>query len=301
MLPNPGMRGIERRLTWVVGSPRSGSTWFSRLLSSACDASYIHEPLAGLHLGLWASAGVGVPSGQLSGRLMSEIRTDADYFFSDDYAAAWEPALRRLILTRFRAQIRDGRRVCIVHEPNGSEGAPLLMRVLPRSRMIFLLRDGRDVIDSLLDAWTAGSWLDDAFGVGELQSATDRLRFIEEQAHRWAVRTRAVKQAYEAHPDHLRLLVRYEDLRQDTAGELRKLFSHFTLREPPQLDDLVKQHSFENVKPEQRGKGKFHRAAQPGGWAKNLNDDDIRVCEAVMGPLLAEFGYESTATGASRA
>ena len=40
----------------------------------------------------------------------------------------------------------------IIKEPNGSVGASLMMEALPESRMIFLMRDPRDVVASRLDA-----------------------------------------------------------------------------------------------------------------------------------------------------
>ena len=47
----------------------------------------------------------------------------------------------------------------MIKEPNGSHGADVVMSILSRSRMIFQLRDGRDVIDSILHAHSGGGWL----------------------------------------------------------------------------------------------------------------------------------------------
>ena len=47
----------------------------------------------------------------------------------------------------------------VIKEVNGSHGADLVMSLFPRSKMIFLVRDGRDVLDSLLDANKEGGWM----------------------------------------------------------------------------------------------------------------------------------------------
>ena len=39
----------------------------------------------------------------------------------------------------------------VVKEPNTSEAADTLVKLLPSSRVVFLVRDGRDVVDSMLD------------------------------------------------------------------------------------------------------------------------------------------------------
>jgi hypothetical protein len=98
---------------------------------------------------------------------LHSYRRDApDYFLSDRYAEAWRAPLRTLVLARLAAQadaiserhsLRDP--LAVIKEPNGSLGADLVMSLFPRSRLILLLRDGRDVVDSMLDAQAPGAWL----------------------------------------------------------------------------------------------------------------------------------------------
>ena len=56
----------------------------------------------------------------------------------------------------------------VVKEP-GSHAADTIMDLFPDSTLIFLLRDGRDVVDSWLDAYRDGSWATDegAYGLDE--------------------------------------------------------------------------------------------------------------------------------------
>jgi hypothetical protein len=90
-------------------------------------------------------------------------------------------------------------------------------------------------------------------------------------------------------------MVRYEDLRADTLGTIRRVYS--TLGIPTDEDELarvVKKHAWENISEEKKGRGKFHRKAKPGGWMEDLTPHQARSVEKITAPLLREFyGVES--------
>jgi hypothetical protein len=104
----------------------------------------------------------------------------------------------------------------------------------------------------------------------------------------------AAKRAYEAH-EGPKVMVRYEDLRADTLGTMRGIYS--ALRMPAGEDELarvVKEHAWENISEEKKGRGKFHRKAKPGGWREDLTAHQARSVEKITAPLLREFyGVES--------
>src|SRR4029077_19285657 len=105
----------------------------------------IFEPLIGLHLGVRSTAVAHVPEQQLVEKpRVLDLRTDEYYFFSTERSDLWMPLLRKLILRRFSAYLRADAEAYIVHEPNGSDGADIIMRSLPESRLLFLMRDARD-------------------------------------------------------------------------------------------------------------------------------------------------------------
>ena len=283
---------VERKLVWVLGSPRSGSTWLMYLLQEPPRIATLQEPLIGMHLGLFASYLVENGEGTLpAGVRVRDLRDDDVYFFSDQHARDWEPELRKLILKRFTPCLSRRTRCLVVQEPNGSEGADLLMRVLPRSRLLFLLRDGRDVVDSVLDAYRPGSWLDEAFGVAQILAGPARSRLIEREAQRWVARTKILWRAFERHPPAQRLLLRYEDLLADTPQELRAIYSWLELPAPADLLERVDARAFTAVPDATKGPGRFHRAATPGLWRENLTSDEQHLCEQVMGPTLQRTGY----------
>jgi len=226
---------------------------------------------------------------------------DPHYFFSRTYADAWRPALRELILARFAAQVERvesehpvGGAPVVVKEPNGSYGAPLMMSVLPRARLIFLVRDGRDVIDSFMDAMSGGGWLHRKPGMGSVDTPEERLRFARTEARSWLERTLAVERAFDAHEPRLRWRLRYEDLRADTVGTLRPLVDWLGLkRSDSALRASVADNAFEAIPADQRGRGSQRRAATPGLWREHMGDSECEAMEEIIGPKLRELGYEA--------
>lgn len=292
---------IERKLVWIMGSPRSGSSWLMHLLVEPPRVVGISEPLIGAHVGLMTSTVANVGIAQVLDRpRLLDLRTDPDYFFAATQTRYWRPALRHLLLRRFMPQVPRSALRCVVHEPNGSEGADVLLSTLPKSRLLFLTRDGRDVVDSMLDASRPGSWLDVVFGVGKERVGNARLAYVEEQAHRWRLRTAVVRAAYDNHDPASRYLVRYEDLLSNTVQELMKIYQWLAVEPPVNTVERVEERAFSSIPEKDRGAGQFHRAASPGLWRQHMTIEEQRVCLDIMGEDLAALGYSTEANDSSR-
>jgi hypothetical protein len=233
LAPGASLDGVERSLVWIFGSPRSGSSWLLQLIAGL-DPRVVtfDEVILGAHLGLFVSDLIGTPTVAAPDgeALVAEAMSGrTDYFFSDRFRPAWQPQLRRMILSRLGSQLAAakstapvGERIALVKEPNGSEGVGLLVAALPAARMIFLLRDGRDVVDSMLDGMSGDGWVASTNRLGRGLEADERLHFIEGQSRRWVARTTAVLAAMKSRPPGLSLQLRYEDLLVDTVGELSR-------------------------------------------------------------------------------
>jgi hypothetical protein len=288
--------GVERRLVWVFGSPRTGTTWLLHLVGSHPGVAAMDEPGIGMHLALFAPEVLGVPAAGFRPdqmRVNDSRSSDDDYFFASRFTDVWLPSVRGLLLDRMAAQLaaQDGDpRVLLVKEPNGSLGADIIMRALPSSRLLWVLRDGRDVIDSQLDAARTGSWLSH-FGGGMDASPEERMRFVVDRAHLWVARTNAVRRAYDAHDPTLRLVVRYEDMLGDTESNLRRIFGWLGVAVPDDVSDLIERLSFESLPEQDRGSGRFARAASPGLWRENLTAQEQGAVTEIMAPSLASMGY----------
>jgi hypothetical protein len=207
--------------------------------------------------------------------------------------------LRELIAARFEAQAREtdvdaAAASYVVKEP-GSQVAPLLMDLFPNSKLIFLLRDGRDVIDSWLDAYGQGSW---ALPGGAFPVVPEgRPALIRWLAAVWAYRSRAVRAAFERQSPENRLLLRYEDLRHQPEVCLERAGRMLGLDCAP-VAEIAQRHSFERVPRGSRGSRRRVRQAATGGWRENLTAAEQEVMHEALGAALAEFGYgEETAPG----
>jgi hypothetical protein len=182
----------------------------------------------------------------------------------------------------------------VIKEVNGSHAADFVMSLFPRSRMLVLLRDPRDVLDSLLDAQRSGGWLAHARPLAAVDGESERLEWVESACRNWMAQFRTVRNAYEAHDPALRRELRYERLLADTAGELGPLRDWLGLAaERQRVETIAERHSFDSVPERLKGPGKHYRAAQPGGWRTSFSEAEQEVAGRILEPALTELGYEA--------
>jgi len=301
MTSAPGSRfdleGHEDRLVWIFGSSRSGSTWLLRMLSDLGGVVPVDDPHLGHHLGVWRP----IPLAWAISEELPELTTlldlkaeESGYFFAERHRDSWWEPLRALIRARFEAQAEEigdfaEAPTYVVKEP-GSHAAPLLAELFPASKLVFLLRDGRDVVDSWLAAYQDGSW---AISGGAFPVAPwGRLALTRWLSTVWVYRTHAVQRAFESRPPSRRMLIRYETLRERTAEVLEEICGMLGL-EQEDLSRLAARHRFEQAPAEARGQRRELRAAKPGAWRENLSPAEQLAMHEVLGDTLEKFGYRS--------
>ena len=281
----------ESRLVWIMGSSRSGSTWLLRMLCELDDATGIDDPHLGHHLGVWRPIPLAWAIGEdrPTPTTLDEVKADKPgYFFNAKYEDTWRPLLRDLIAGRFAAQAGP-RGPIFVKEP-GSQAAELILSLFPRSRLVFLLRDGRDVVDSWLAAYQDGSWAQEegAFPLAD----EGREAFVRWQASVWAYRTKTVARAFGAHDPARRVLVRYEDLLQDPVRELGRICDTIGMAADfERLTEIAARNDIDALPNEAKGETRKVRAAAPGSWRENLTDVEQRAVMEELGETLVSFGY----------
>jgi hypothetical protein len=282
----------------MVGSPRSGTTWLLNLMRAHPRIRTLDEPLIGAHLGFPASVTVGMvarsPQVGEASRALDVFAERDDYFFANSYEHAWREPLRRLLLGRMLAQFgdlggKDGTDYLVVKEPHGSEAADLLVKALPASRLLVVVRDPRDVVDSVLDAVRAGGWASDLATLDD--SPDSRTRFVEDYARLWLERTNVVFAACRALPANQQLLLRYEDLLADPKTGMETCLTWLGLDVPTELDGHIARLSFNQLSADAKGPGRFARAATPGMWRQNLDPHEQDIVNRIARPMLLELGY----------
>jgi hypothetical protein len=311
---------FESRIVWIWTMARSGSTWLLQMLAHPLKLDWSQDsenPLGFLAPPTWQGTVDAIPVDTTfvashllplaGGANYSEdlvpvtfssalgLGKRANYFFSSKYEDAWRPEVRRMMLVRFhriveRAAARYDVKSPLVFlkEADGAHAAPLVMSMFPRSRLLFLVRDGRDVVDSQTAANQPGGWLP----MGGWTTPEERDEFIRNRARAWAGDMAAIKRAFEAHPPELRKMVRYEDLLADPAASLGALVEWLGLRRSERwLAETVEANACESLAPQKTGATKFFRSATPGAWRKSMTAEDAAVLESIMGMKLREFGY----------
>lgn len=284
-------------MAWIFGSSRSGSTWLLKMLADLEGVVPVDDPHLGHHLGVWRPIPLAWAACEDPPELSTLLDVKAEepgYFFAERYRDAWSEPLRELIAARFEAQAADegvedpaGAAAFVVKEP-GSHVAPFLAELFPKSKVIFLLRDGRDVVDSWLDAYSEGSWAipGGAFPVNE----EGRIPLIKWLSAVWVYRSRAVKAAYDSREPEDRIMLRYEELRSDTGAWMTRICDSIGI-DTARVPEVVENHRFEKLP--RTGRRLFTRQARPGGWRDNLSLPEQEALHEALGEALAEFGYEA--------
>ena len=277
--------GVDpKTIVWIFGSGRSGSTWLSSMMGEIEGHT------------LWGEPWVGTLFGNFYYGEQVERRRRNPQFILGRHRESWLRSIRNFVLdagaVTFPKLGEDD--YLIIKEPNGSVGAPLLMEALPESRMVLLTRDPRDVVASSLDGRREGGWhfernKDRLYRGSNEPPKKGSVEFAEHRAQNYLLGMGNAKEAYDAHAG-AKVLVRYEDLRADTLGTMKRLYSTLGIAvDEGELERAVEKHSWENIPEEDKGEGKFYRKASPGGWREDLTSEQVDVVEHITAPLIEAF------------
>ena len=277
---------LEKNLVWIFASPRSGTSWLANQLLTY-QTYQMDEPHIGFHL---QSLGVLEDSQEI----IESHKKRSSYFFCDEFKQTWNFYLRKLILNRIYVQFPDISKKIILKEPNGSFGADNLTDLLPSCKIILLLRDGRDVVDSLVDARSKKGWgAKESAGEFKNITSTNRMSFIKRQSFSWKVRTQLLLRTYDKHVNNFRFKVKYEDLKKNTFQELIKIYDYIQVHiSEEKIKEIVEKFSFEKIPEEEKGSGKITRFATPGKWKENFSEEEIKMMNDIMGETLKKLGYD---------
>jgi hypothetical protein len=158
--------------------------------------------------------------------------------------------------------------------------------MFPESPLIHVIRDGRDVVCSLLQM----DWVDPA-----TKKRFDYTTDVAAAARYWVDTVEAGRSTAD-HPTASDLYheVRYEDLITEPEATLRELFEF--IGEP--FNPCVLE--FHHRKRELAGESSAEQVSQPihrgsvGRWQRDLDDDECALVEEITGGLLLELGYLRT-------
>ncbi|MBK9148134.1 MAG: sulfotransferase [Flavobacteriales bacterium] len=258
------------RLVFIVGSPRSGTTWLSRMLGD-------HPQVAALdhELTLFSAYLAPVLSAwsKEAGRLE---RTQRPFgmpalFSNEEFMSALHEVAAQ-VYARVQAR-RPGATLILDKHPAYVRHLSAIAALMPGSRCIHLVRDGRAAISSMLAA-------PDLMG----HSGTS----VQAAAQEWAQST-AMAQVHGAGFGPRFRTVRYEELVSGTPGQLAALFAFLGIDNNEALCGSIAANHHREKGLVAQGKGDASVVRRT--WRQHFTLIDRYWIDAIAGAQLRHWGY----------
>lgn len=276
--PAPGTDVLDRQFLFIIGSPRSGTSWLQTMLGAHPDVcTSVELTLFNRYLAPWLEAWRSEAAAIREGRWhqgLPILWTEAEFrgFLRDFLRRTYERVL----------QTKPNATHILDKHPGYAFHTATIRAFFPTARFLHVIRDGRDVVASMLAARR-----DMGFG-GETAAAC---------AIEWRDSILAARRAAAEEKSYLE--VRYEQLLADPVGSLRTVLEFCGLRCDPDLAArIVEDNRFERMKAARKSPvagiqepaGHF-RKGRAGSWREELSPGQLAEVLRVAGSLLAELGY----------
>lgn len=239
----------------VAGMPKSGTTAIASLLAKAANVDVCSDPFY-------------------------QLDTQKKVAFRDQLFSG------QLSIESLWKQHREVFRGAVVKDPNFPIFLSELKQFLPEAQFVFIVREPRDNIRSILSrlkipgdpsegshlaSEVQGTWGRVLNGVSPDMPGND---YLEKLAWRWRVSAERYLQNNES--VHL---IRYEDFRGDKQNQINRLAKDLGFANLSDIASLV------DVQFQPKGN-------RPDSLREFFGQANLERIEAIVGPLLKEFGYE---------
>jgi hypothetical protein len=278
---------------FVVGCPRSGTTLLQRILDAhsdlavANDTHFVTRSVEKLGLAPQALAGESIP---LTDEVLAALRGYHRFPRLGLEEAAIERATARastyasLVGALYEElAIAKGKRFGGEKTPDFVRRLPLLHALFPDTRTVHIIRDGRDVILSLLQ------WATPTKGPGRLATWADEP--LGTAALWWEWQVRSGREARGRVGENRCMELRYEALASEPEPEAHRLCAFLGLDYDPKM--LAFHEGRRRDDPTLDAK-KAWLPPTPGlrNWREQMDEDGLPLVETLIGPFLEELGYE---------
>lgn len=270
---------------FVIGCPRSGTTWMQLLLSqipsmATAPETQIFAYYLDHFLRQWRHEHEG-PGRATQGRAgLSRLLSEADFEELCRVTAS-------LVLDRIAAT-NPGCDFVVEKSPRHALQTEFIHRVFPDAWFLHVVRDPRDTAASLMAA--AKSWA----GGWAPHNAIEAARMWKDHIER-ARRVAPVTDRYRE--------IRYERLREDSAGELQSVLEWLGVdvdsaacraaAEACEFGRLQRTGDGSSLPlPGEKSPRDFFRSGSVGGWQRDLTRGEVRIIEHICGALMDELAYE---------
>jgi hypothetical protein len=279
----------ERKRVFIVGCPRSGSTWVSLLLAQHPEiAVFQHSKFMQYLRSLkvwWAKKDQGfgklvVAFDDLDGcREVSEAHPPVRFgkILSE---AQCDELCRTAAETVFEAvaNTKPGARVVVDKTPECGHIAKFILKIFPDAYFLHVVRDPRSVSSSLRSAGI--SWAKGEFPTKAIDSAEF-----------WRYQVRVGLKVSTLTPRYMQ--VRYEDLQVSGVDQLKAIFEFLGLTTTDELCAAA----FDNCRIDKMKKDRsmpdgFFRKGELASWRGELSTRDVRLIEYITADLMTQLKYE---------
>jgi hypothetical protein len=246
--------GVEERLVFVIGSPRSGTTFLGESIGSQPGFVDLSEVTP----------------------LKAALPTLAD--------ASEDEAARRIrqILERVRRLALARRLRAVEQTPEMSFFVSAALEAYPSARAVHIVRDGRDVVSSLIERGWLTTDHEDADDAGLRYGPHARFWVEQERADEFHGASEATRAAWAwrryvtaaRRSTDRTLEIRYESLVADPTATAAAVAGHLGSDPTPLAEAFSLVHG-----------------RSVGRWRDALSADQVADVEREAGPLLRELGY----------
>ena len=290
-------------LHFIISAPRSGSTWLTRALNQHPEIFATEHRLFGDFCEVWQNN-----DGSTSPRITFDKYAQAfsvHYFFEAmgmkrrEFLDVFEKSFAKF-LVRFAKRRTDKKFVIDKITPYPGTAAMVVEKIrklFPDSKIIQLIRDGRDVLTSGTYDWL----LKDAQGSDRYRYHVDReagfelKRFFDDAViEKWASNWCETIDAFGQRKADAQ--VRYELMKQDLAKEIDRIVLAIGA-DPAGVEAASAEVSFEQMTGRKEGDDSQPtakaRKGVVGDWRGHFTQADGELFDSICGKQLVELGYES--------
>ncbi|OIQ93128.1 sulfotransferase domain protein [mine drainage metagenome] len=278
----------ERPLFFIGGTAKSGTTWLQMLLDAHPEISCRGEGHFFDALGPMLAEAVDQYSGRITWKNETIFKEMDGYPRFPVEGGLYLLTSAALLMLEAQSKGRAAR-VLGERTPDNIRCLPLIGLVLPRAKIIHMVRDGRDCAVS---AWFHNQRVTPEWAQREFPTLDSHL---EKYAAAWTQENAEALAFADKHPEAC-CRVRYEDLLADTPGELARLYRFLGVSDAETLlAEACRRADFQVLSqgrpPGREDRTSFFRKGQAGDWKNHLSPaQEARFLEITAG-LMQRFGY----------
>lgn len=273
--------------TFLVGCPKSGTTWLQGVLEAHPEVCSRGESSFGL---LLVS-----PIFELLKSYNEQQRAGESNTFSGEDALDIARGAIQTLQRKWVDQLPEPQRIRVIADKTPEHALALdpLNAVFPEMKVVHIIRDGRDCVVS---GWHHNIRNDEA-------SFRKRFATMERYTyhftkHNWIPYVTRAQQWGRANPERY-LEVRYERLLDSSREEAGRVYRFLGVdADAGLIDQIIERTSFKSLSggrdPGQVNNASHFRKGVSGAWRDELDESSVRTFEQLAGELMDTLGYERT-------